>query len=196
MNNMEFNKIFAALLVAGIVASLSGFISHKLVHSDKKDGYAYPIEGGDDAGAGGAARAEPTVEPILALLASADVGRGEQIAKACAACHSFNKGGANGIGPNLWNIINADKAHIAGFAYSDTLAGMDGVWSYDNLNTFLWKPRAYVPGTKMNYIGLRRPEDRAAVIAWLRTLSDSPAALPTATQIAAESAAPEDEGGE
>lgn len=194
MNNMEFNKIFAALLVAGIVASLSGFVSHKLVHSDKKDGYAYPIEGGEDAG-GGAARAEPVAEPILALLASADIGRGEQVAKACAACHSFNKGGANGIGPNLWNIVNADKAHMAGFAYSDTLAGMDGVWSYDKLNIFLWKPRAYVPGTKMNYIGLRRPDDRAAVIAWLRTLSDSPAPLPTATQIAAESGSG-DEGDE
>jgi cytochrome c len=186
MDNMEFNKIFAALLIAGIVASLSGFVSHKLIHPHDLHENAYKIDAAEDTSAGVAAGpAGP--EPILALLATADVGRGEQIAKACAACHSFNKGGANGIGPNLWNIVNADKARLSSFAYSEALASMEGVWSYDSLNQFLWRPKSYVAGTKMNYVGLKKPEDRAAVIAWLRTLSDSPADLPSQSQINTES---------
>jgi len=187
MDNMEFNKIFAALLIAGIIASLSGFVSHKLSHPHDLEENAYKIEVAESASAG--AVAGPVgPEPVLGLIATADIGRGEQIAKACAACHSFNKGGANGIGPNLYAIVNADKAHIAGFAYSKTLAEMDGAWGYDSLNKFLWRPKAYVPGTKMNYVGLRKPEDRASVIAWLRTLADSPAALPSQAQIDAEMA--------
>ncbi len=185
--NMEFNKIFAAVLVAGIAASFTGFVSHKLVHPHKLHENAYKIEGVADAGVGGAtAPAGP--EPILALLASADLAKGEQSAKVCATCHNFSKGGANGIGPGLWNVVNHDKGAHAGFAYSDTLKNMDGEWSYANLNKFLWKPKAYVEGTKMNFVGLKKPEDRANVIAYLRTLSDSPAALPGDAQIAAENA--------
>lgn len=187
MNNMEFNKIFAAILVAGIIASLSGFISHKLVHPHELQENAYKIEGvAAEAGAGPAVAAKP--EPVLALLASADVAKGEQTAKVCATCHTFSKGGANGIGPNLWNVVNHDKGAHAGFAYSDTLAKMDGNWTYANLNKFLWKPKAYVEGTKMNFIGLKKPEDRANVIAWLRTLSDSQPGLPGEADIAAENA--------
>ncbi|WP_435640866.1 c-type cytochrome [Micavibrio aeruginosavorus] len=187
MDNMEFNKIFAAVLVAGIVASLTGFISHTVIHPHKLHDNAYKIEGVVEDGAAGVA-APTGPQPILAMLASADVARGEQAAKACAACHSFNKGGANGIGPNLYGIVNANKAHLAGFAYSDGMKAKGGKWDYDSLNHMLWKPKAYIADTKMNFIGLKKPEDRAAVIAWLRTLSDSPAGLPSASQISAEEA--------
>jgi cytochrome c len=184
---MEFNKIFAAILVAGIIASLTGFISHKLVHPHELKENAYHIEGAADE-SGGAVAVIAKAEPVLALLASADIAKGEQSAKVCATCHSFTKGGANAIGPNLWGVVNHDKATHAGFAYSDALKNMDGEWSYANLNKFLWKPKDYVPGTKMNYVGLKKPEDRANVIAYLRTLSDSQAALPSEAQIAAENA--------
>ncbi|MGZ9108418.1 MAG: c-type cytochrome [Micavibrio sp.] len=187
MDNMEFNKIFAAILVAGIIASLSGFVSHKLVHPHERHENAYKIEGvAADAAGGVAAPAKP--EPVLALLASADIAKGEQTAKVCATCHTFSKGGANGIGPNLWGVVNHDKGAQAGFAYSETLAAMEGNWSYANLNKFLWKPKAYVEGTKMNFIGLKKPEDRANVIAWLRTLSDSAPGLPGEAEITAENA--------
>ena len=188
MDNMEFNKIFAAVLVAGIVASLTGFVSHKLVNPHSLSTNAYPIEGVEDAGAGAGAKVEARPEPVLALIAAADVGKGEQLAKVCATCHTFNKGGAAGIGPNLFGVVNHAKGAHAGFAYSDGMKAKGGDWNYADLNKFLWKPKAFVDGTKMNFVGLKKPEDRAAVIAWLRTLSDSAPALPSGSQIDAEAA--------
>ncbi len=195
MGGMEFNKIFAALLVAGIVASLSGFISKKLVHPEELEENAFHVEVAE----GGAAGAAPKIqlpEPVLHLVAAADIARGEKLAKACAACHSFEKGGPNGVGPYLWNTVNKPKHHASGFSYSGALTA-NGVanWTYQSLNYFLWKPKKYAPGTKMNYLGIKKPEDRAAMIAWLRTLADSPAPLPSAAEIATEKAefAPEPE---
>lgn len=187
MDNMEFNKIFAALLVAGITASFTGFISHKMVHPHELADNAYKIEGVAEEGAGGPA-IEAKAEPILAMLATADAAHGEQVAKACAACHNFAKGGPNAIGPNLWGVVNRNKGSHEGFAYSEGMAAKGGKWAYEDLNKFLWKPKAFVEGTKMNFIGLKKPEDRAAVIAWLRTLSDSQPALPSAADIEKETA--------
>lgn len=194
MGGMEFNKIFAAILVAGIVAMLAGFIAEQLTHPHKLKENAYKIEGVEMAD-GGAVK-EKLAEPVLAMLAEADIARGQKVSKACAACHSFDKGGANGVGPNLWNIVGRNKQTVSGFTYSGTLNAHGGdVWSYAELNKFLWKPKKYSPGTKMNYIGLKKPEDRAAMIAWLRSLSASPKALPSSSQIAAEEAelAPKEE---
>jgi cytochrome c len=187
MGGMEFNKIFAAVLVAGIVAMLGGFIAKVLVHGDTPDQDAFTIEVVEAAGPGGAAEAK--AEPVLALIAAADVSRGETVARACAACHTFTKGGANGVGPNLWNTVGGPKEHAAGYAYSGALkASGEANWTYAALNKYLWKPKKYAPGTKMNYIGLKRPEDRAAVIAYLRTLADSPRPMPSGAEIAAEEA--------
>lgn len=174
------NKIFAALLVAGITAQMSGFISEKLFHKDALAENAYKIEVAETSSTATAAKpAGP--EPILALLADADISKGEKLSKACAACHSFDKGGANKVGPNLWNIVGDKYAHKADFSYSSSLvaaAEAGGVWNYDNLNAFMWKPKKHIPGTKMNYIGIKKAEKRAQLIAWLRTLSDAPVALP------------------
>ena len=196
MSGLEFNKVFAAVLVAGIVAMLSGFVAENLVHPHALEGDAVAIDG-EAADAGGGATKAAFPEPILGLLAAADVAKGEKISKACAACHSFDKGGAAKVGPNLYNVLGGPKAHMGGFAYSDTLKGMGGTWTYADLNQFLWKPKSLVNGTKMNFAGLKKPEDRAAVIAWLRTLSDSPKALPGEGEISAEAAkfaAPTNEG--
>lgn len=187
MGGMEFNKIFAAFLIAGIVAMLGGFIGKILVHGETPEQDAYTIEVAEVAGPAGAAEAK--AEPILAMIASADIARGETVARACAACHTFTKGGANGVGPNLWNTVGGPKEHMAGYAYSGALkASGEANWTYAALNKYLWKPKKYAPGTKMNYIGLKKPEDRAAVIAYLRTLADAPRALPSGAEIAAEEA--------
>lgn len=187
MGGMEFNKIFAAVLVAGIIAMFGGFIGKLLVHGETPEQNAFTIEVVEAAGPAGAVEAK--AEPVLALIATADISRGETVARACAACHTFNKGGANGVGPNLWNTVGNPKEHIPGYAYSGALkASGEGNWTYLALNKYLWKPKAYAPGTKMNYIGLRRPEDRAAVIAYLRTLAGSLHPLPGAAEIAAEEA--------
>lgn len=187
MGGMEFNKVFAAILVAGIVAMLSGFVANKLTTPKKLKEDAFTIEA-EEVAAGGV-KVEKLAEPVLALIAAADVARGQKVSKACAACHTFDKGGANGVGPNIYNIVGAQKQAKSGFAYSGVLNAQGGnVWTYAELNKYLWKPKKYAPGTKMNYIGLKKPEDRAALIAWLRTLAPSQKALPSKAQIAAEEA--------
>ena len=112
------------------------------------------------------------------LLKAADPANGEKIATKCKACHDFTKGGPNKVGPNLYDIVGAKQAHLDNFSYSDAVKGLGGQWSYENLDKFLTKPKDYAPGTKMTFPGLPKPEDRAAVIAYLRTLSDSPKPLP------------------
>lgn len=186
MGGMEFNKVFAAVLVAGIIAMFGGFVAKQLIHPHKLHEAAYNIEVVEAAGPGGA---KPMPQPILAMIATADAAKGEKIAKACAACHTFNKGGPAGVGPNLYGVVGGPKDHMAGFAYSGALLEVGGpTWTYGELNKFLWKPKAYAKNTKMSYAGLKKPEDRAALLAWLRTQADSPKTLPSDGEIAAEAA--------
>lgn len=187
---MELNKLVAAILTAITVAALCGFVAKTIVHVPVPSENAYKIEVTEDT-AGGAPVAEAVAEPILALLASADVAKGQGVAKVCAACHTFDKGGPSRVGPNLYNIVGAMHAHSEGFAYSDAMKVLkDKPWTYSELNGYLWNPKKHMPGTKMGFAGLKKPEDRAAVIAYLRTLADSPAALPSDADIAAEAPKP------
>ncbi|MCC7305300.1 MAG: cytochrome c family protein [Alphaproteobacteria bacterium] len=183
MSSFELNKIFAAILVAGITAMLAGFIAEQLTHPHELEKDAVAIEGGAAEG-GGAASAAAMPEPVLHLIATADAAQGEKLSKACASCHSFGQGEAAKTGPNLWGIIGAKKGHMSGFTYSDQLLAKGGNWSYSDLNHFLWSPKKYIPGTKMGYIGMKKPEDRAAILAWLRTLGG--AGLPSQAEIDAE----------
>ena len=113
------------------------------------------------------------------MLASASVAAGEKTAHVCGTCHSFGKGEAAKMGPNLYGIIGAKHAHMEGFSYSDALKALsDKTWTYDELNHFLYNPRNYITGTKMGFAGLKNDSDRANVIAWLRTLADNPQPLP------------------
>ena len=123
--------------------------------------------------------AAPKVD-IMALIAKNDTATGEKEAKKCAACHTFDNGGANKVGPNLWDLLNRDIGSHAGFTYSAAMSAHEGVWDYAQLDGFIAKPATYVPGTKMAFAGIGDPEKRAALIAYLRSLSDSPAALPQA----------------
>lgn len=185
MGGMEFNKIFGAILLAAVVACLSGFVSNKFVHPHKLHEDAVHIEGVESVGGGAAGPAMP--DPIMGLLATADVAKGEKLVRACAACHTFDKGGADGTGPHLWNVMTRGVA-TAGFAYSAGMKAHGGKWTYAELNHFLWKPKSVVADTKMNFIGVKKPEDRAAVIAYLRTLNDSQPGLPSQGDIDAEMA--------
>ena len=123
------------------------------------------------------AKAAP-LEPVSPLLAAANTAKGKKTFKKCAACHTTEKGGKNKVGPNLWNIVNAGRGGKDKFSYSRALKATAGNWSYESLNAFLAKPKAFIPRTKMAFPGLKKAKDRANVIAYLRTLSDSPAPLP------------------
>lgn len=183
MNN-KFNMAFAALLVAGLIAMFSGLLSRQVVHAEKLHEDAVKVEVAEaSASAGSAKVAMP--EPILGLIATADIERGKGVAKACAACHSFDNGGPNGVGPNLYGVVGAKKQAHAGYSYSGELNKTGGdVWTYAELNKFLWKPKAYASGTKMNFIGVKKAEDRAALVAYLASLNGH--AAPTQAEIDAE----------
>jgi cytochrome c len=195
MDTLEANKIVGAILVGGLVMMITGIMGHMLV-SPKSHGEAAAISGGEAGGGGGgeAAPAAPAViEPIAPLLAKADPAKGQQIAAKCQACHDFSKGGPNKIGPDLWGIVDSKPAEVPGYNFSDAMkAREDKPWTYEALNEFLTAPRSFVHGTKMTFAGLSKIEDRADVIAWLRTLSDNPVPLPSAADIAAAEKAYQD----
>ena len=179
--SMEWNKIFGAVLLAGLIAMLAGFVAEVLVHPKPLEKSAYVIavpegqgQGADTKGSG----APSGPGDIAPLLAKADPAAGQTAAKACAACHSFDKGGASKVGPNLYGIVGAKHGHMEGFAYSDALKGKQAPWNYEELNQFLYDPKGYAPGTKMTFAGVKKDQDRANIIAYLRSLSDNPAPLP------------------
>ena len=122
-------------------------------------------------------------QPIETLLAKASVEKGQATAKQCAACHTFEKGGPNRVGPNLWNIVGSDRGEgRGGFNFSAAMKGKGGKWTFDELNKFLANPRQYIPGTAMTYAGISKAEQRADVIDYLHTLSDNPVPLPKAAE--------------
>ncbi len=191
MSNLKFNKIAAGFLCGGLLIMGGVKVADILQPHSTLDKNAYPIEVADKGDAGAPAVVVDVAAPILAMLGTADLAKGEKLSKKCSACHTFDEGGPAKVGPNLWDIVNTGTAHDGGFSYSSALAGLGGTWDYQSLNGFLHKPKSWLSGTKMNFVGFKKPEDRANVIAWLRTLSASPAALPTAEEIASESAADE-----
>lgn len=181
MNSFELNKIAAAILTALFVFLMSGFIGELLVHPKRLEKSVLAIDTTRrEAPAQASAPAAAAIEPIAPLLASANVENGAAIARRqCASCHSFDQGGRHGVGPNLWGIVGADHAHAAGFNYSQALAGMRGTpWGFEELNRFIAAPRAYAPGTRMAFNGLASAQQRADLIAYLRSLDANPKPLP------------------
>jgi cytochrome c len=124
--------------------------------------------------------APEAAQPIEALLQSSSPERGQAAAKVCLACHTFDKGGPNKQGPNLWGVVGRPRASEPGFNYSAAMKGKGGSWTFDELNKFLTSPRGYIPGTAMTFAGLSRDTQRADVINYLHTLADKPVALPKA----------------
>jgi cytochrome c len=179
MDSFEVNKILGAVLFTCLVLLALNIAAGALFTPEppKKPGYEIAVQ--EEPGA--AAAAAPAAEqPIEQALASADPQRGQQATRVCQTCHTFEKGGPNKIGPNLWGVVGRKKGTEGGFAYSDAIKSKGGEWTLDDLNKFLASPRGYAPGTKMSFAGLQRENQRADVIAYLNTLSDNPKPLPTA----------------
>jgi cytochrome c2 len=188
MDSFEWNKIIGAVLFALLVGFGVSALSEAIFESEEPESPGYVIavatEGEGEAGGAG----EAAEEPIAVLLASADPAAGETSAKKCVACHTFEQGGANKVGPNLWSIVMRPIASHAGYEYSDAMhsfAEQAADWTYDHLSSFLANPKGVVPGTKMAFPGVKTGKERANILAYLRTLSDSPAPLPTVEASAA-----------
>jgi cytochrome c len=170
--NLEANKIIAAVLTAGVAVGVAGLIGSVLV-SPKRPHHAAINIGGEAPAQAAAPAAAPALDPITPLLAAANPQNGQQIAqRQCASCHSFNEGGRSGVGPNLHGIVGAKHAHIDGFNYSAAMRAMaDKPWTYEELNAWIHNPRAYAPGNRMSYAGLANIQQRADLIAYLRSIS-------------------------
>lgn len=161
----RFNTVAGWALFAGIIALGGGIVSSKLFHQERPEEMAYAIQGVEAEGGAGGADSGP---PLPVLLAKADVAAGEKVFGKCAACHTVNQGGANGIGPNLYATVGeAIATGKGGFAFSDALKKVGGAWTFDQLNKWLTSPRDFAPGTKMTFAGLGNPVDRANIIAYL-----------------------------
>ncbi|MEQ8297910.1 MAG: cytochrome c family protein [Nitratireductor sp.] len=181
MDSFELNKLLGGLLGAAFVVFTIGIVSDSIFASPAPEKAGYAIEVAEEEGGGGGPAA-PEIEPIAVRLASADAGAGESVYKKCAACHTADNGGANKVGPNLWDIVNRPIASHEGFSYSGAMQefAQDGtvVWDYQHLDDFLASPKGLVKGTAMGFAGIKKPDERADLIAYLHTLSDNPAPLP------------------
>jgi cytochrome c len=179
MDSFELNKIAGGLLSAVLLAMVIGKVSGMLVHPVPP---AKPVfEAVDEAAApaGASAAAPAALEPIAPLLAKANPAAGEAaFNKKCATCHTAAQGGANKVGPNLFGVVAGKKAHLDNFTYSKAMVEKGGNWEYEDLNAFLAKPAAFLKGTKMAFAGVGNAQERADIIAWLRTQHSSPPPLP------------------
>ena len=182
MNSFELNKILGAILGTCLILLALNIGAGAIFAPEKpsKPGYNIAVKE-ESAGEKAGAPKEPE-QPIETLLAKASVEKGQATAKQCQACHTFEKGGPNRVGPNLWNIVNRPRASEAGFNYSAAMKSKGGNWSFDELSKFLANPRGYIQGTAMTFAGLSRAEQRADVIDYLRTLADNPLPLPKAAE--------------
>jgi cytochrome c len=178
--------LFALILVVGLNLAVNGLIPNRI---DRPSPGIAASEGGYDASAieagtgaptgGGSTEASAAPEkPLAQRLAAAKVADGQTIAKKCLSCHTFDKGGPIRVGPNLFGVVGRARASFPGFAYSDALKKLSGTWTYEDLDKFLTKPGAFAPGTKMTFVGLPDGQERADVIAYLRSLSPDAPPLP------------------
>ena len=186
-DSFEFNKIAGAVLGTLLFTMAITILSEALLYSPPpaKPGYDLPSAAAPEAAAAPAA----PVEPLPVLLASADPKKGESFAKVCTTCHNFQKGAGAKTGPGLYGVVGRPKGTFPGYDYSDGVKGKGGDWTFEDLNTFITAPRAFIPGTKMGFAGEKDPHKRADILAYLDTLADTPVPLPKPEAAAAPAAA-------
>ena len=174
MNKIAVSIILALILIVGI-----NKLSDKLYYVEKPKKSAYQVESA-------VTDSSLTVEKdsgglvsgnIIALFASTNAAEGEKVFKKCAACHSISQGGANKIGPALWAVLGRKAGTVSDYKYSKAMAAHVKTWSFEEMNSFLIKPKDWVKGTKMSFAGLKNDKDRAAVILYMNQNTDNPLPL-------------------
>jgi cytochrome c len=181
MDSFELNKIIAAVLLTALIVIGIGKFTDILFHVEKPKESAYKIEGLETVNKNASASIEPKVVEVVdikLLLAMGDLQHGEKVFKKCSACHQIASGGKNMIGPNLWSVIGRTAGSVSDYKYSKAMVAYGKEWTYEEMNSYLIKPQAYVKGTKMAFAGLRKEKDRASVILFMNSKSSSPKPLP------------------
>ncbi|CAN7518325.1 cytochrome c family protein [Phenylobacterium sp. LjRoot225] len=189
MSDLTFNKVAGAVLATGLAIFGLRELSSGIFADEKveKPGYAVEVA----AETGGAAAAADVPPDWGTVLPKADVAAGEAVFAKCQSCHNFT---ANGTGPDLLAVVGRKPGSEAGFAYSpamEAFAAKQPIWDYEHVYEFVKNPQAYIPGTKMTFVGLKKQEDRINLIAFLHTKGSTlpiPAPNPAAAAPAAGNA--------
>ena len=180
MDSFEINKIIAAILLTALIIIGIGKFTDVLFHVEKPKESAYKIEGLETT-ATASSKTETKVKEkidIAQLLAMGDLSHGQKVFKKCSACHMIANDGKNMIGPNLWGVIGRQAGSINDYKYSKAMIAYGKEWSFEEMNSYLIKPQAYIKGTKMAFAGLRKEKDRASVILYMNSKSSNPKPLP------------------
>ncbi len=182
MSWLEINKILASIIVAIIVFIIIGnvvnYFANNISNENQETAYKIDIPENESSVSAEAPLNLDNIELVSDFLKTASLSNGEKIFKKCGTCHNYEKDGKSKVGPSLWNIMNSPKANVQGYAYSKALVEFGGKWTYEELSSFLYKPKDYIKGTKMNFAGLKKVQDRADLILFLREQSDNPISLP------------------
>ena len=181
MDSFEINKIIAAVLLTALIVIGIGKFTDILFYIEKPKQSAYLVEGLEVASGSettGSSEKKVEVVDIKALLAMGDLAHGEKVFKKCSACHMIAAGGKNMIGPNLWSVIGRTAGSVNDYKYSKAMIAYGKEWTFEEMNSYLIKPQAYIKGTKMAFAGLRKEKDRASVILYMNSKGDNPKPLP------------------
>jgi cytochrome c len=170
MSDLTFNKIAGAVLATGLALVGLRELSAGVFAPEEVTKPGYAVEVAEEGGAAGAVADTPP--DWGTVLPAADVKAGEAAFAKCKSCHSIQEGGPNGTGPDLWGVVGRKPGTHAGFAYSPAMGefgGKQAQWDYDHLYEFIKSPQKYIAGTKMTFVGIKKPEDRIALIAYLKS---------------------------
>ena len=180
MDSFEINKIIAAVLLTALLIIGIGKFADMLFYVEKPKQSAYQIDGLEKAVASTEKDETKTLEKvdIAQLLAMGDLAHGEKVFKKCSACHMIASDGKNMIGPNLWSVIGRKAGSVSDYKYSKAMVAYAKQWSFEEMNSYLIKPQAYIKGTKMAFAGLRKEKDRASVILYMNSKSNNPKPIP------------------